>query len=109
MKHVSEIKIEKIDGLSRRPDWKIGIERDNSDQVFIKNHWICSLTEVVIKEPEVDIIEKIKKVRGKDKEVVKVVKEMKKAGVKHLRGDKWKVDKKLVIKEGKYMYQRMKS
>jgi len=104
LKYIPKIKIEKTDGLSRRPDWKISIERNNSDQVFIKDHWICSLTKVVIKEPEVDIIEKIKKVRGKDKEVVKVMKEMKKAGVKNLRGDKWEVDKELVVKEGKYIY-----
>jgi len=29
------------------------------------------------------------------------VEEMKKAGVKNLRGNKWKIDKKLVIKEEK--------
>ena len=47
-----------------------------------------SLHEVVIKEPEVEIVEKIKKARNKDKEVVRVVEEMKKAGVKIVRGDK---------------------
>ena len=41
--------------------------------------------EVVIKGPEVGIVEKIKKARGKDKEVVRVVEEMKKAGVKVVR------------------------
>jgi len=44
---------------------------------------------VVIEELEVNIIEKIKKARGKDKEVIRVVEEMKKAEVKILRGDKW--------------------
>jgi len=34
--------------------------------------------------PEVDIVEKIKKARSKDEEVVRVVEEMKKAGVKVL-------------------------
>jgi len=34
--------------------------------------------------PEVDIVEKIKKARGKDKEVVRVVEKIKKAGVKML-------------------------
>ena len=34
-----------------------------------------------------NIVEKIKKVRGKDKEVVKVVEEMKKAEVRNLRKD----------------------
>ena len=44
---------------------------------------------MVIEELEVNIIEKIKKARGKDKEVIRVVEEMKKAEVKILRGDKW--------------------
>ena len=56
-----------MDGLSRQSDWKIGVENDNDNQVFIKDNWICSLKEVVIEEPEVDIVEKIKRVRSKDK------------------------------------------
>jgi len=43
------------------------------------------LTEIVIEELEVDIIIKIKIAREKNKKVVKVVKEMKKMSVKHLR------------------------
>jgi len=39
---------------------------------------------VVIEGPEVDILEKIKKARSKNKEVVKVVEEIKKAKVKIL-------------------------
>ena len=34
------------------------------------------------------LVERIKKARGKDEKVVKIVEEMKKAGVKTLRGDK---------------------
>jgi len=88
LKHIPGIKMEKADGLSRRLDWKIVIENDNSNQVFIKNHCICNLYKVVVGGPEVDIVEKIKKVRDKEKEVVRVVKEMKKIGVRNLRGDK---------------------
>ena len=76
--------MEKTDGLSRRPDWKVGVEKDNENQVFIKDCWLCSLLEVVIDRPEVEIIEKIKKVRSKDEEVVRVVEEIKKTGVKVL-------------------------
>jgi len=61
LKHVPETKMEKADGLSRQLDWKVGIENDNNNQVFIKDNWICSLQEVVIEGPEVDILEKIKK------------------------------------------------
>jgi len=46
-----------------------------------------NLYKVVIEGPEVNIVEKIKKARGKDKEVVKVVEEMKKARIKAVRGE----------------------
>jgi len=26
----------KVDGLSRRPDWKVGVEKDNKNQVVVK-------------------------------------------------------------------------
>ena len=91
----------KADGLSRRLDWKIGVDKDNSDQVFIKDQWIRHMYEVVVEGPEVDIVEKIKKARSKDEDVVRVVEEMKKAGVKELRGNEWKMEDELVLKEGK--------
>ena len=53
--------MKKADRLSRRLDWKVGVENDNDNQIFIKDNWICSLQEVVIEEPEVNIVEKIKK------------------------------------------------
>jgi len=46
-----------------------------------------SLHEVVIEGPEVNILEKIKKARGKNKKIVRVVKEMKKAEVRVVRGE----------------------
>jgi len=84
LKHVPGMRMEKVDGLSRRPDWKIGVEKDNDNQVVIKDNWICSIQEVVIEGPEVDLVEKIKKARSKDEDVVRVVEEMKKAGVREL-------------------------
>ena len=74
--------MEKADRLSRRPDWKVGVDKDNENQVIIKDNWLCKLEEVIIERSEVDIIEKIKKARGKDEEIVRIVEEMKKAGVK---------------------------
>ena len=38
LKHVPETKMGKVDGLSRRPDWKVGVEKDNNNQVFIKDY-----------------------------------------------------------------------
>jgi len=43
----------KADRLSRRPDWKIEVKKDNNNQVFIKNCWLHSLQEVVLEGPEV--------------------------------------------------------
>jgi len=61
LKHVPGTKMGKADGLSRQLDWKVRVEKNNDNQVFINNNWICSLEEVVIEGPEVDIVEKIKK------------------------------------------------
>ena len=44
---------------------------------------------MVIEGPEVEIVEKIKKARSKDKEVVREVEEMKMVGSKVLQGDEW--------------------
>jgi len=77
------------------------VERDNDNQVFIKDCWLHSLQEVIIEGPKIDIVEKIKKARGINKEVVKVVEEMKKIGVKVLQGDEWQLEGDLVLKEGK--------
>jgi len=57
--------------------------------------------KVVVEGPEVDLLEKIKKAGSKDEDVVRVVEEMKKVGVRELRGDEWKLEEDLVLKEGK--------
>ena len=91
----------KVDGLSRRPDWKVGVDKDNKNQIIIKDHWLCRLEEVIIEESKVEILEKIKKARGKDEDVVRIVEEMKKAGVKAIQGEEWKMKGELVLKERK--------
>jgi len=101
LKHVVGTKMGKADGLSRRADWKIGIDKDNDNQVFIKDNWIRKMYEVVVEGPEIDILEKIKKARSKDEDVVRVVEEIKKVGVKELRGKEWKIEGELVLKEEK--------
>jgi len=69
-------KMGKANRLSKRPDWKVGIEKNDENQTLIKEQWIYRLAKVVIEESKVDIIEKIKIARSKDKEVVKVVEEI---------------------------------
>ena len=68
---------------------------------FVTDCWLCSLYKVVIEKLEVDIVEKIKKTRGIDKEVVRVVKKMKKVGVKVVKEEEWQIKGDLVLKEGK--------
>ena len=91
----------KADRLSRRADWKVGTEKDNENQLVIKDQWICNMYEVIVEGPKVGLVEKIRKARSKDEDVVRVVEEMKKAGVKELRGNEWKIEGDLVLKEGK--------
>ena len=95
------MKTGKANRLSRWLDWKIGVEKDNENQVFIKDNWISRLEEVVIKGPEVEIVEKIKRARSKNEDIVRVVEEMKKVKVKELWGNEWQIEGNLVLKEGK--------
>jgi len=80
-----DVRMGKIDGLSKRLDWKVKLEKDNKNQKLIIEEWIHSLTEVVIEGPEVDILEEIKIAREKNERVVRVVEEIEKAEVKVLR------------------------
>jgi len=57
--------------------------------------------EVVVEELEVDLLEKIKKARSKDEDVIKVVEEIKRTGVKELRGNEWKIEGDILLKEGR--------
>jgi len=78
----------RADSLSRRVDWTEGVERDNENQVMLKEEWLeVRAMERLVKGPEEEIIKKIKEARDKDEEVIKVVEEMKKAGVKTLRDE----------------------
>ena len=43
LKYVLGTKMGKTDGLSRRLNWKVDIDRDNENQVVIKDNWIRSL------------------------------------------------------------------
>jgi len=40
LKHVPESKMEKVDSLSRRLDWKVGVKKDNEDEILVKAEWI---------------------------------------------------------------------
>ena len=68
--------MEKTNELSRRLYWKI--KNYNENQKLIKEKWIRSLIEIVVEGLRVELIEENEK--SKDKEVVRVIKEMKKVG-----------------------------
>ena len=59
------------------------------------------MIEIVVEGPETILVEKMKRARRKEEKIVKVVEEIKKAGVRALRCDKWKIEGDLVLKESK--------
>ena len=61
--------------LSTRLDWKVGVEKDNENQTLIKI------------------------AKDRNKEVVRVVKKIKKIRIKILRGDEYQVKGDLVLKK----------
>ena len=70
------------------------MERDNKNQVMLKKEWLEIRTiEQLVEGLEEEIVKKIKKVRDKDKEVIK------KTGVKTLRDEEWQIKEELVLKE----------
>ena len=87
LKHVLGSKIGKADSLSRRLDWEVGIEKDNKNKTLVKPEWLevrkTETVEIII--DGVDLLEEVRRSKIKDDEVVKVVEEMKRAGVKMLR------------------------
>jgi len=88
----------KADGLSRRPDWQEGVEKDNEDQKLIKPEWIRE-AEMLIEER--NLKERIKKAQKGDKKVVKVVEELKRAEIKTLKDEEWEIEDGIVMKEGR--------
>jgi len=90
----------RADSLSRRVDWAEGVEKDNENQVMVKEKWLeVRVMEQLIEGLDESIIKKIKEARDKDEKVIKVVEKMKKAGVKTLRDEEWQIEEGLVLKE----------
>ena len=79
----------KVDSLSRRPDWEIGVEKDNEDEMLVKLEWleVRKIEAVEIIVDGIDLLEEVRKSKVKDDEVVKAVEEMRKARVKMLRDE----------------------
>ena len=99
--HVPGTKMGKADGLSRWPDWQEGVGKENKDRTLVKKEWLeaRTLEEVVIEG--VDILDRIRKSKAVDDEVVKIVEKMKRANVKVLRNKEWREENGLMLKEEK--------
>ena len=65
------------------------MERDNKDKTLVKLEWLevrrTEAVEIIV--DRIDLLEEIRKLKVKDNEVVKVVEEMKQAGVNILRDE----------------------
>ena len=79
LKYVPGSKMEKANSLSRRPDWEVGVERDNENETLVKSEWleVRKTERVEVMVEGVDLLEKVRKSKVKDDKVVKVIEEMK--------------------------------
>jgi len=102
-KHVPGSRMGKADSLSRRPDWEVGVEKDNEDETLVKPEWLEArrIERVKVIVEGVDLLEKVRESKVKDDEVVKAVEEMKRAGVKMLRDKEWREVNSIMYKEEK--------
>jgi len=79
LKNVPGSRIGKANSLSRRLDWKVGVERDNENKTLVKSEWLVArkTEKVEIIVERVDLLEKVRQSKVKDDKVVKAVEEMK--------------------------------
>jgi len=80
---------------------------------MLKKEWlgirVIEKGQLLIERAEEKMIEKNKKSEVKNDKIVKAVEEVKKTGIKVLRNDEWKIEDKLVLKEGKVHIPKDKS
>jgi len=74
----------KADGLSRRPDWQEGVEKNNEDQKLIKPEWIRGAKTMIEKR---NLKKRIKRAQEGDERIVKAVEELKRVGIKTLKDE----------------------
>jgi len=79
LKNVPGSRIGKANSLSRRLDWKVGVERDNENKTLVKSEWLVArkTEKVEIIVERVDLLEKVRQSKVKDDKVVKAVEEIK--------------------------------
>ena len=62
LKHIPRSKMGRAYGLSRQPDWKIGVEKDNEEQTLVKKEWL-DVKKIRIAEVIIEGIDLLNKVR----------------------------------------------
>jgi len=79
------------------------VEKNNENETLVKLEWLevrkTEAVEIIV--DGVDLLEEVRKSKMKDDEVVKVVEEMKRAGVKMLRDEEWREVDGIIYKEEK--------
>ena len=103
LKHILGNKMEKVDSLSKRPDQKVGVERNNEDETLVKPEQleVKKTEEIEVIIERMDLLEKVRHLRVKDNEMVKIVEEIKQIGVKMLRNGKQKEINSIIYKKRK--------
>jgi len=95
----------KADSLSRRLDWEMGIEKNNEDKTLVKPKWLgvrrIETVEIIV--DGIDLLEEVRKLKVRDDKVIKIVEEMKRAGMKILRDEEWREVDSIMYKEGKVL------
>jgi len=79
------------------------VEKDNEDEMMIKPEWLVvrKTEKVEIIVDGVNLLEEVRKSKVKNDKVVKVIEEMKQAGVKMLRDKEWREKNGIMYKKGK--------
>ena len=79
LKHIPESKIGKTDSLSKRPDWEVGVEKDNKNETLVKLKQLkvrrTKAVKIIIES--IDLLKKFRQSKVKDDKVVKAIEEMK--------------------------------
>ena len=108
LKHVPGSKMEKVDSLSKRPDQKVKVGKDNENEILVKLEWLkvrkIEKVEVIIEE--MDLLKKVKQSKIKNDKVIKIVEKMKQAGVKILRDKEQREVDGIMYKENIYIYTK---
>ena len=66
--------MKRANSLSRRVDWAERVERDNENQVILKEEQLeIRAMKQLVEGLEKEIVKRIKEARDKDEEVIKVV------------------------------------